>query len=76
MIGCSLEDVDSLISSNYQEEDIYGTTDVQLDCLLPTGVYIPLRVDRWTSVRQVKEVRSSLTTAYFTYSRLFEQFAN
>lgn len=45
------------MSSAYQEEDVYGSADVLLDCLLPTGIYISLRVDRWNTVAQVKQVR-------------------
>ena len=54
----SIADVEALISTDVAdyEEDIYDTTDVELDCLLPTGIYIPLYVDRWITVREVKQV--------------------
>ncbi|XP_067951627.1 phosphatidylinositol 4,5-bisphosphate 3-kinase catalytic subunit delta isoform-like isoform X2 [Watersipora subatra] len=55
MILSSIGDVDTLISKGARDDDIYGTNDVQLDCLLPTGIYIQLTVNRWNTVNQVKE---------------------
>jgi len=51
----SLEDVHALIDGVI-EEDIYGSSEAQLDCLLPTGIYIVLVVNRWATVQQAKQV--------------------
>jgi len=38
------------------EEDDYDSPELMLDCLLPTGIIVPLRVQKAAQIRTIKEV--------------------
>jgi hypothetical protein len=39
-------------------DEEYDSPDLELDCLLPTGVIVPLRVEKAAQIRSIKEVIS------------------
>ena len=48
----------SLFYSWDEDEDDGKPRPITLDCLLPTGVIVPLRVDKDNTLAEIKEVRT------------------
>lgn len=54
--------------SIYDEWGYHHSRNVNVDFLLPTGIYIPLDVPRNSTIREVKEVKNLFVTNCGFYS--------